>query len=694
MQLISQQKNAAAVYVETPPQLDGHINDPQWKKAVPIHDFTQREPLAGKPPRFRTEVRILYDSYALYIGVMCWDDSPADILARELKWDGYISGDDNLKLIFDTFNDDRTAYWFGTNPLGSQDDALISGSDYSGFNEEWNGIWEVETAISDSGWSAEFLFPFASFKFHPDSVQQWGFNIQRGITRFGEDVLWTSWEADKGLLFISEAGNLSGMKNIERGDPIYVKPFITAGGQWTGTEETGVLDPGLDIKYGITKTLTLDLSVNTDFAQVESDRARINLTRFPLFFPEKREFFLEGRKFFEFSLGGRDQVFYSRRIGLKNGEEIPLIGGIKLFGRSDDFQVGLLTMQTAGKGDFPSTNFTAARFTYDILDQSYVGMILTNQLSEDGFNRALGADAEFRFNDFLGDKNLIIGANISTAGSGGSDKDSYAGRFFIDYPNDFIDQKFQYRLIQQNFRPAMGFIGRSDISSYSYYLKFEPRINFLNFKQLIFKPADFNLLYDLNGNHIGMQYYFSPFGIRTVENDIFSVVLSRNFDLVESSYFLFDSTSIGKGEYWFTNTEFNFHMSESRPIAVGASYLLGDYYNGSRSVYNLTLNYRLNSHITLRTEYYHNDIELGGNSFSTNEFAGRFRYDFSTGLYTSIFGQWNNELDELNVNYRLNWKPKIGSDLFIVINQLFDTGGTFRIKDTAVLLKFVYLVTL
>jgi hypothetical protein len=625
---------------------------------------------------------------------MCYDDNPGDIIAREMKWDGFISGDDNIKLIFDTFNDDRTAYWFGTNPLGAQDDALLTDNDYSGFNEEWNGIWQVQSAITDSGWSAEFLFPFAAFKFQPGSVQNWGFNVQRGITRFGEEVLWTSWQADKGLLFIAEAGSLTGIANIKRGDPIYAKPFITAGGQWTGAERETVFEPGLDLKYGITKTITLDATFNTDFAQVEADLERINLTRFPLFFPEKRDFFLEGRKFFEFPLGNNDRVFYSRRIGLQNGKEIPLIGGVKLFGRAGKFQVGLLTLQTAEKDTIPSANFTTARVSYDILQQSQVGFILTNRFSPDGFNRSLGANAEFRFNDFLGDKNLVIAANIATAGSGGSDKDSYAGRFFIEYPNDLINQKLSYRFIQDRFNPGMGFIERKNFQSSEYYLAIEPRVQFWGLKKLLFKPMEVKLLHNLQGKHIGAQYEITPFGLKTVADDHFSFDIVHTFDRVENAYRIFNNAVIEQGDYRFTHYEFFFRSAETRLFSFNTTYLFGDYYNGSREGFGLGLKYRANRHITLDLDYHHNNIKLPASAISTNEFSGKLRYDFSNHLNSSLFTQWNNELQELNLNYRFNWKPKIGSDLFIVINQLFSTESDIALKDVAFLIKFVYLIIL
>ncbi|MEW6655199.1 MAG: DUF5916 domain-containing protein, partial [Bacteroidota bacterium] len=336
--------------------LDGYINEPAWLNAFPISDFLQQEPVPGSSPSFKTEVRVLYDDKNIYLSVMCFDDEPEKIIAREMKWDGFISADDNIKIIFDTFDDNRSAYWFATNPLGAQDDALLTGFEMRDFNEDWNGVWEVESKILDNGWSAEFIFPFSTFKFFDKEKQTWGFNILRAIRRKNEEGLWTSVGRNLGLLKISFAGDLIGIENIKRGNPVYLKPYFTTGAQFTSGEKKYTYEPGLDIKYGVTETLSLDATFNTDFAQVESDRARINLTRFPLFFPEKREFFLEGKKTFDFNLGGNNTLFYSRRIGISKGRQIPIIAGAKLVGRVNNFEVGAINMQAEETGAEPTTN--------------------------------------------------------------------------------------------------------------------------------------------------------------------------------------------------------------------------------------------------------------------------------------------------------------------------------------------------
>ncbi|MBZ0198617.1 MAG: carbohydrate binding family 9 domain-containing protein, partial [Ignavibacteriaceae bacterium] len=459
----AQPKIAYAVRTINPPEIDGFVTDSVWQKAIPITDFTQHEPIPGNPPSFKTTVRILYDEDNIYVSFFCYDDEPSKIIARELKLDGKWSGDDNVAIFFDTFNDDRNAYWFGTNPLGMRDDILLTGN--HGMNESWHGVWDVRSAATDSGWSTEMVFPFSTFKFYDIEKQIWGINFYRKIQRFNEEVQWEGYAANQNFFNPAYGGTLLGIKGIKRGTPIYLKPFVTGGAQLNADAKNYVHKPGLDIKYGITETLSLDLTFNTDFAQVESDRARINLTRFPLFFPEKRDFFLEGSSVFSFSLGGNNNLFYSRRIGLSKGEEIPIIGGAKLVGRTKGAEIGIIDMQTSRKGIEPTTNYGVGRVKFDLLEKSYAGFFIANKYSKEGFNRVYAGDAEFVFSDFLGDKNLIIGAGVAKSDEKNGMDNSWAGKIYIDYPNDLIDQYMSYSFIQESFNPSIGFISRSGIQS-------------------------------------------------------------------------------------------------------------------------------------------------------------------------------------------------------------------------------------
>lgn len=690
--LSAQTKTATAVRVTSAPAVDGVLDDPVWQNAIPIRDFTQQEPIAGSQPSLQTEVRIIYDDEYFYIGVMCYDDEPDKIIARELKWDGRISSDDNIKLLFDTFNDNRSAYWFGTNPLGAQDDALLTGFEMKDFNEAWNAIWDVECKIIDNGWSAEFRFPFSTFKFYNKEKQVWGFNIERGIRRKNETVLWTSVGQNLGLIKIAEAGDLTGIENIQRGNPIYIKPFFTAGAQFINGDKKYIYEPGLDVKYGVTETLSIDATVNTDFAQVESDRSRINLSRFPLFFPEKREFFLEGMKTFDFNLGGSNNLFYSRRIGISGGRQIPIIAGAKLVGRVGYFEVGAINMQTATKNEEPTTNYSVARAKYDLFGSSSIGVLFTNKLSSKGYSRGIGTDMNFAFNDFLGDQNLIVRASVAKTEEKEGAKNSWAGNFFIDFPNDLIDTYLGYRFIQGGFNPAMGFVSRKSFQQLTYNLQVSPRINKYGIKKVEFEVFESNMYYDSNGNLQSAQFTMSPIGIETENGDQLGFGIHRTFDKPVEDFEIFNGTKIYAGNYWYTTYGVSIETSSSRNIYAELDYSWGGYYNGTRNSFSSQLSLTANQHLTISGDYSFNQIDINSGRLKTHEIGSRLIYSFSTRVASSIFTQWNNEDNEVNINFRINWKPKVGSDFYLSINQLLSTEDKLRSKDFAILAKFVWMI--
>lgn len=692
--LSAQNKIVTAVRVQSAPVIDGNLNDPVWKNVIPIKDFLQQEPIAGAQPSLLTGVKIIYDNDYLYIGVMCYDNESGKIIAREMKWDGAISRDDNIKLIFDTFDDNRTAYWFGTNPLGAQDDALLTGFEMKDFNEDWNGVWDVECKILDNGWSAEFRFPFSTFKFYNKEKQVWGFNIGRDIRRNNETVMWTSIGKNLGLIKIAEAGNLTGIENIQRGNPIYLKPYFTAGAQFINGDKKYIYEPGLDIKYGITETLSLDATINTDFAQVESDRAKINLTRFPLFFPEKREFFLEGKKTFDFVLGDNNNLFYTRRIGIKDGNQIPIIAGAKLVGRIGDFEIGAINMQTAARDNEPTTNYGTARVKYDLFNSSSAGFLITNKLSASGYSRSFGGDLHFAFNDFLGDQNLIVHAAVAKTDEKDGAKNSWAGNFFVDFPNDLIDTYLGYRFIQSNFNPAMGFVARKGYQQLVYDFTLSPRINQYGIKKLQFEVLESNMYFDNNGTLQSAEFATSPLDIVTDGGDEFGVGIHRVFDKPEQDFEIFNGNEIKAGDYWYTTYGVGFESSSSRIVFGEVNYIWGGYYSGTRKTFSSSLSLNADKHFIFSGDYTFNSIDINSNRLNTSEIGGRIGYNFSTKLFSSIFAQWNNEDNEVNLNYRINWKPKIGSDFYLVINQLLSTEGDLHSKDFAVLAKFVWLITL
>ncbi len=689
--LIGQNKICTAIRTKEKIIIDGKLNDPAWQSAKVIDDFLQQEPKIGAEPRFKTEVRILYDDENLYFGISCYDDDPAAIIYREMKWDGYLSKDDYFRILLDTYNDNRNAYWFAINPLGAQNDALLTGLDMSGFNEDWDGVWEVKTDINNKGWFIEVRYPFSTFRFLEKEEQVWGINFERGVKRYDESYLWTSVGENKGFFKIAEAGDLVGLSGIKRGNPIYILPYLTAGAQNINNKKDYVKDLGLDVKYGFTETLSLDVTVNTDFAQIEADRAKINLTRFPLYFSEKRDFFLEGVNTFKFNLGNSNTIYYSRRMGISNGKEIPILGGAKLVGRSGRFELGLLNLQTEGKDGVMPANYTATRVKYDLLNQSYVGFMFTNKYTKEGFQSSVGADISLQTSNFLGDNNIVFVSRVAKTIEKNQPQNSYAGFFSIDFPNDLIDQYFSYSFLQKNFKPAMGFISQNGIQQYEYDLQIRPRINKYGIKRLLFNPLSTEIVLDKNNIVQQAELSIRPIGFSLLSGESFYLNLEHNYDYVQEDFAIFDTTKIKAGKYWFNNVNFRFISSTSYPIYGEINYSKGNYYNSKMDNFNAIVTTVISKHFIFEGDFNYNKLLIDKNKINTYETGGRLKINFSTKLLSSIFCQWNNGDKLININYRLNWKPQIGSDFYLVINQILHTENKIQSKDFVILAKFSWL---
>ena len=450
----------------------------------------------------------------------------------------------------------------------------------------------------------------------------------------------------------------------------------------------------MDIKYGITQALSLDVTFNTDFSQVESDRAVINLSRFPFFFPEQREFFLEGANIFSMSFGRRNNLYYSRNIGLSGGNEIPIVTGLKLVGKAGNFDIGVLDVQTSSKHGEPTTNFGVARVKYNIFDQSYAGIFFSNKVSSSGFNNVFGADILLKTSSFLKNKNLTFGFKVAKTNEKKAKRNTWAARVFLDYPNDLIDQFMSYSFIQKNFNPEIGFISRTGIQSINYNLDISPRIDFHSIKKIEFSPISSNFQFDKDNTLLSAFLRFKPFGFSTIKGDRFSFEINRTFDYVQEDFEVFDNNFIRKGKYWFTSYQFNLNTARTRNFFGRIRYKTGNYYNGNIKSIRGSLTWSANAHLSIASDITRNNITLNNLSFVTNEYSTRLTYDFSTKVNSSIFTQWNNELNELNMNYRIKWEPKVGSNFFLVINHLLSTEGKLRTKDFTILAKVVWLITI
>ncbi len=676
-------------------KLDGNLSEPVWKKTKRISGFTQRELNEGEPATERTEVAILYDNKNLYIGVWCFDYKPDKIVAQKMKRDFNYGSDDNFKFIIDTYNDERNGYLFITNPNGARFDALIQDNGNS-VNRAWDGVWNVKTKMTNKGWFAEFEIPFSTLKFNTKENQIWGINFERNIRRKREQDLWQGWSRDSEIEQVSRAGKLIGLEGLSEVTLIELKPYGIAGVE--DNENTGrsfTSNAGGDINYLITPTMKLNLSINTDFAQVESDQQQINLTRFSLFYPEKREFFLEGQDYFNFGLGYSIRPFYSRRIGLAPDRSIiPIIVGARLLGKTGNTTLGGMSIQTAKEDSILSTNYTVLRWKQDVFDQSNVGLIGVSKIEPGRKNLVYGGDFLYSSSKIFGDKNLSVGGAIAQSyTSDANEKSGLAHRLFFDYPNDLIDFSAVWDRASANFNPETGFLRRTNYQMYSADFRIKPRPEFLPWIQrLVFKPLDFNYYVDDKTHRLqSLWTEFRPLGFTTKSGEFFESNIQRRAENLTEDFEIHDGIILNKGEYWFTRYELQFATFEGRPVYGFLFVNWGDFYTGKRTEWFIRSVFQINKNISVSSDFTQNYITLPQGSFTVNEFGGRIDLAISPDLFGSIFGQWNNDDDEGLLNFRVNWIPTPGTNFYFVVNQSFNTKTAgWHSTNTTVLTKLIW----
>jgi len=685
-----------ATLIQTPIRLDGVLSEEVWKRAQVVDTFRQREPNEGEPASERTEVRILMDRKYLYVGVICYDSEPEKIIAKEMERDSDLERDDNFALVLDTFFDQRSGFLFATNPNGAKFDAQL-GFGRERMDPNWDGIWDVRAAITEEGWSAEFLIPFRTLRFKEENVQRWGINFRRMIARKNEEDLWKAWRRNDGLLQLTQAGVLELSSSVERGHHIELMPYMSGGfekgypGYGYETGRTG--KTGLDVKYGLTPTLTLDLTLNTDFAQVEADQVRINLTRFNLFYPEKRDFFLESASNFQFGSEHRAMAFYSRRIGLtRTREPVPILAGVRLSGKAGRYDVGALTIQTGKHEEMESTNYTVLRFKRNVLRQSYVGMIYTQKTPAEttSVNRVAGVDFRFVTDRFLGNKNFVVAGYAMKSFTPGNAPQTHALNFFVDYPNDLIDMFLFFGEVGDRFNPEVGFVRRKGLRSYGGSFRFMPRPNIRQVRKFHFAFRVFSN-YTFSGVLDSRMMMFRPFGIIFQSGDVVEVDIERNFDFFPQDFPLFGEVYVRAGKYEATSYQVKVETNQSRFFSIEAAYRWGGFYSGTHRKTELETALRFSKYLSVAGGMNYTDAQLPEGSFVAWEWFTRLQFAFTTRLSGFIFLQWNNEDDETILNFRLRWIPRLGSDFYLVYNEVEDTRlGRFQPKHRVVLAKFTY----
>lgn len=676
---------------------DGKLNEPLWQTAKGVDNLTQRELEFGKPATEQTKVAVVYDNLALYVGVWCYQ-SKDKIVAKFLQRDFEYDTEDNFEVIISPFNDKRNGYLFIINPNGARADLLVSGQESSNIN--WNGVWDAKTTITNEGWFAEIRIPFNTLQFKKETVHIWAINFERNIRYKNEQLLWQGWNRNYDLENISQAGTLTGIGNIGYVKRFELKPYGLAGFEKREGQETSYPGKlGGDLNVNLSPTLKLNLTTNTDFAQVEADRIAVNLTRFNLFYPEKREFFLEGYQNYQFNLGGSNEVFYTRKIGIENFEPVSIIAGARLFGKAGKSNIGILNIQTASKGNVPTTNNSVVRYKRDIGSQSYVGAILTSKNSSIVSNQVAGVDGAYSTSKFLHNKNLVVGGLISKSfDKDKSSNNAYAWNFFVDYPNDLIDNFIGVRSIQQDYNPELGFLERKNFDNLRWFFRFTPRwFTKFGIRKMYFRPWGFELYRTHTTGELESFFNESrPLGFFTKSGERFEYNLIQQFDRLDNNFTLTDSIKIPTGKYWMYRQELQAGSFQGRRLWVDINFAWGDFYTGKIKTLETSTGINVSKHLNFRTDYTLNKINLPQGNLTSHELAQYINYAFTTRLDLSLFTQWNSLDDFLLGNFRLHWIPNIGSDLYVVYNRGYDNLKAFdfmRPRTSAGAAKLVWRFT-
>ncbi len=692
---------AEAIRINEKITIDGKLEEPAWGAAKPAANFIQWEPEPGAPATAPTEVRILYDDKNLYIGAICFDGDMTHLVVNELKEDFGGTDSDGLAFILDTLHDRRSGFFFGTNPVGAKRDSQITNEEH---NFDWDGVWDVNVTQNEKSWIAEFVIPLKTLRFSSDPAQEWGFQVLRRLRRRNEDSFWSPLPRRYRVQRVSMAGTLKGIENIRQGQNLKIKPYVIGGVQQV--RSNNVLsnnfdrDGGFDVKYGLTQQLTLDLTYRTDFSQVEVDQQQVNLTRFSLFFPEKREFFLENSGTFAFGLpiptyangGGPNNTrnnlipFFSRSIGLSSqGTPIPIIGGTRISGQVGSYDVGFLAMKTESLGATPSNTFVVSRVKRNVFRNSAIGVLWTNRdssVSRD-YNRVYGGDAYFRF-DRLDFSSYIM--KSQTPGKTGADM---ARLFEVGWRDDDLSVIASNHQVQANFNPEVGYIRRKDTEISTGIVSWRPRPrpnpHVRNFELM----GTVNYYEDGSGKRLETREHdlqFSTFFQNSAEVEFRG---TRTFDRLEDA-FTVSRVPIPAGEYSYDNYSVTYRADRSRSISGRIQLETGEFWGGRRKSQTGALTLRPNYHLNIDVNFTRNKGRLPNGAFVSNIVGTRVLYAFTSKVFLNAFVQYDNSAHQFSSNIRFNIIHHPMSDLFVVYNDRRDTSSNLLL-ERALLVKLTHL---
>ncbi len=650
--------------------IDGVLNEKVWSEADSI-SLLMVEPYESADPSYPTTIKILASNSNLIIGVMCYDSEPDKIISYSKIRDASFDSEDRIKFVFDTYLNKRSGYIFAVNPAGTRYDALVSNFGESE-NPDWDGIWTAQTHINSYGWSAEILIPIKTLSFSSEG-KEWGFNIERRIQRNLEVDRWTGLKRDYSVYQVAHAGKLTNVPDFNLGIGLLSKiSGIAQSDKFFNENANSKLDYSLDFTQKFTSEITSQLTINTDFAETEVDTRQTNLTRFPLFFPEKRSFFLEGMDIFDFGLGlGEDVIpFYSRRIGLYEGNKVPIIAGLKLNGRINNTNFGALTVRTNNvDGIVPASTMGVFRVKQNILDESSIGVLGTFG-DPTGKNSIwlLGTDFVYQNSKFLGDKNFMFGLwglyNNNPQLTG--DKSAVGLKF--DYPNDLLDIALKVKRIGDAFNPSMGFVPRKGVVMYSLGADYMPRPERFSIRQFFFE-SNFSLVTNLQNEWESWEIFTAPFHFLLESGDRFEFNINPQGENLDKDFEIEDSVIIKKGAYDWMRYRLELETASKRKINGQITYWFGSFYDGNLDQIIVDINLRPLSNLNLGLNYEKNIGSLSLGEIDQTLIGTKIQYSFSPDFEFTSFIQYDNESKSIGTNSRLRWTFSMLGDLFIVYNH-------------------------
>jgi Domain of unknown function (DUF5916)/Carbohydrate family 9 binding domain-like len=711
-------RRAIATATTTEIVVDGALDEAAWSTAPGIGDLVQRQPDTGQPPTEETVVTVLFDRTNLYVGIQARDSQPDRVIGTVMARDASLNADDRVEILLDTFRDQRSAFYFATNPAGALVDGLVANGE---LNSDWDAIWIVRTRRTAQGWTAEFAIPFKSLGF-PLGSTVWGFNVSRNIYRKLEDIRWSGARLETQFAQVSEAGELAGLEGLTQGIGLDLRPFLA--GRWLNfrdsdpDEASG--DPGLDAFYNITPSLKLTATVNTDFGETEVDARQINLTRFSLFFPEKRSFFLEGAGVFNFASIGPDPAggipetgadvypFFSRRIGLLNGQEVPLETGVKLSGTVGRTDIGVLGVRTGdleanGQQVAETKGFFVGRVKRNLFEQSYVGAIFTEGNPAIGeFGRTAGADLRLATSRLLGrSQNLVVTAyGVRSETTRASDQNWSYG-FSAHYPNDKFNAQVAFREVQPNFEPALGFVQRDNVRMLRVAGSFNPRPrDFLNIQQM-FHDVYYTRFTRLDSGLVeSWDLYVTPIDWHLKSGDSLHGTIDFNptYERLFESFEISPGVILPPGEYQFTRFRTGgITTAAKRRLSGSIGVAWGNYWSGEAEQWTGAITYKAPPRFIVSLSTNQTFARLPEGHFTARIVTSNVNYAASPFLAFSNLIQFDNRSQNLGWQGRIRWTLQPGRDVFFAVNQGWiheEDGGSlrFRRQDTKLSAKFQYSV--